>query len=238
VSSEIKVAAVFRSYAKSSDVVSEVVSRAQVSAAKASGVPGIDLVAFLVPSDHDCGETAQALSDAGVNAISASGYHSCGALNRAVETLQVADYTHVLFISNKAVNYLTEDAIATMRKAFSGKDNLGVIGMNIPELQGVQIVPIQNTFAMWDIAKLTEVGGFVSERDVEEVIPIARMLKRFYGAAFIDFDSGSLSIRESADGRSRHASVVSEKKERQVHDAEREGVTAGWIAMNVERISR
>jgi len=241
------IAAVFRSYAKTEEQVDEVVARALESAKVAAElkVDGREVfcrVIILVPTDYDYrGETAKKLVAAFQNVKSraevmvASGHHSSEALNHVMRVLNDANVDHALIISNKALSYLKADI---MKKASALLDFNLVVGVRIKELDDVHEMPIENTFAIWNVEHLLAVGGFTSKSGVEEIAPLSSMVERFRFCATIITSSGGgkLDIRKSADGAARHEEVKQTKRERQQLEAERCGVSLEFLNENIREV--
>lgn len=243
-----RVAVVFRSYAKSSEVVPEVVSRALVSARAATtlmaadGTPVFQEVLFLVPTDYDCGETVTALKklfdSEGVSArvCGASGHHSCGALNVAVELAHASQCSVVTIISNKAIGYLTSGIMVRALEEINA--NSAMVGVEIPELSVVSPVPINNTFAVWDVQKLMSVGMFETEVGVEEMAPIGRLVEKGETLSLIASQGEtSLTLRQSTDGQARHSEVKNTKTNRQLDELARVGVSLEQVLSSIKTIS-
>lgn len=219
-----KIGVIFRSYAKKDGRVKEVVERAYNSAIIANKV-GFDAVLFLVPSDDDCGLTSEALKtklqEAGVtNAIvlRANGHHSQEALNIGVDFLRSHGIDYVAIVSNKAASYMTDSVLHAARHAFS--NGARVVGVAVEELtEIVKDGRVQNTFAIWDAESLMRFGGFVTDRGVEEIIPLAVHVA-VYGPciAILEPSEGSLNVSQSADGKTRHHEVMSTKVPRQLEE--------------------
>lgn len=184
-------------------------------------------VALLVPSDHDCGETASALhrrllaeSMPEVAVWALPGHHSCEVLNGGVKGLQGKE-THAIIISGKALSYLTPAAMRGIDQAFA--DGGLVAGVATDELRDIVLSGrAQNTFAAWDIDALLDVGGFDSSKGVEEIAPIARLVQK-HGRCIAPLDSagGKLDIAQSDTARARHAEVMATKLERQLAECAR-----------------
>ncbi len=189
----------------------------------------ISRVLFVVPIDFDCGRTVdrirQALRfeelDHLCDVLPAHGHHSCGALNQGLHFLQAADIKYVAIVSNKVIEHVNQDVLETIACQLNA-GNL-VVGVKIQELADVEELPIENTFAVWDVEKLLSVGGFDSEIGVEEIAPIVKLVK-MYGAcvSVIQPKTGvKLNIRQSEDGKARHAEVKSTKGARQLQELQR-----------------
>lgn len=247
--SKKKIGLLLRSYAKTSADVSGVVARAIKSVTHASNLIGQDgevvfqSVVVLVPRDYDCGLTARALQkelklfeDCGVNVteLESCGHHSCGALNSAVAVLDSYSFSHVVMVSNKTIEALTNDTVEAMFKAFDS--GAKVVGVTVDELQDVVLEGrVQNTFTGWDIRSLQEVGGFDSENGVEEIAPTVRLIQK-YGPCIAVLDpkeKPALDIRKSADGEARHNEVMNTKLVRQQQEVERVGECFEFIRSGI-----
>jgi hypothetical protein len=191
--------------------------------------PVIQRIAFVVPSEYDCGATATALEDQlleegmrGIDVWSLPGHHSCEVLNEGIARLQLA-VTHAVIISGKAMSYLTVEAMNAVDQAFA--DSAKVAGVAVDELREVVLSGrIQNTFAAWDIDALRGVGGFDSSLGIEEIAPTARLAEK-YGRCIAPLDAagGALNIAPSETARARHLDVMTTKLARQRSEAERVG---------------
>lgn len=244
-----KVGLLLRSYAKKPEDVSSVVARAVKSVTNASGLLDSDgdelfqAVIVLVPRDYDCGKTAKAIQkefklfeDYAVStiAIEASGHHSCGALNAGITIYDLDSFDYAVIVSNKAIEALTTDTMDAMLRAFDC--GAKVVGVVVDELRDVVLEGrIQNTFAGWDIRSLQEVGGFDSEKGVEEIAPTVRLIQK-YGPCISVLDpkeKPALDIRKSADGKARHDEVMTTKLERQKQEVERVGASFDFIRSGI-----
>ena len=238
---------VFRSYAKKPELVPEVVARAQTSARLAAGLMIVgqyvfQKIVFLVPTDYDCGETANAISAAiksegdslasRVVVYGAEGHHSCGALNELLALLLLADQvSHVAIVSNKAGAYMTPEI---MRSAFAAiASGAKVVGVAMKEMEAIVLSGrVQNTFAVWDLEALADldVPGFDNEAGVEEIAPLIRLVRK-YGKciAVLESSDGKLDIRKSDDGKARHEEVMTTKVREQENEALRLGTEISFI---------
>lgn len=233
-----KIGILFRSYAKTSELLPEVEKRALKSARIACG---LGRTYFCVPVEYDCGKTAGCLRELFArNSLDASvlecvGHHSAGSLNAAVNSIFTDGLTHVAIISNKAVNYLTAEAMAMANEAFM--DGAKVVGFAIDELaEIVREGRIQNTFAIWNIEGLMmlDVPGFNSETGVEEIALSVRLIRK-YGPciAVLIPSSGKLDVRQSKDGEERHKEVMETKFRRQFEEAQRVGADFDFIKVGI-----
>jgi len=187
-----KIGLLLRSYAKTTEDVPGVVSRALKSIEHAcslrdkNGERIFSRVAVIVPRDHDCGHTrweivrALPISELFQPALirDVPGHHSCGALNEGIVILDSFNIDYAVIISNKAIKALTVPVVEAIIEAFA--KGAKVVGVAVDELQEFVLEGrIQNTFAGWDVRALREVGGFDSLAGVEEVIPLARLVETF-----------------------------------------------------------
>ncbi len=221
------------------DRVERAMAHAQQLVAVQQQFPSLRRVAFLVPSDYDCGETADALTDRqldadirGFGVWALPGHHSCEVLNEGVKRLQLA-VTHVLIVSGKAMSYFTAPALGAISQAFA--DSAKVTGLAVDELRDVVLSGrLQNTFAAWDIDALRGVDGFDSSTGVEEIAPIARLGEK-YGQCIAPLDAtgGTLDIASSETARARHQEVMTTKLARQQAEAERVGSSFGLIKASI-----
>jgi hypothetical protein len=247
---------IFRSYAKTPELVPEVVERAITSVKKARNIcffdkPFFNKIIIAVPTDYDCGLTMGQLHQKirndddvtlqwSVQILPFKGHHSCEVLNSAMSEMERWGPRFCLIASHKAISYLTED---NMRKViFALYNGFRVVGVRIKELNDVQESPIQNTFAVWD---LKEMGSFImeegkitelifdSELGVEEVAPLIRLQKLYGKCAAVINAEGSLNIRESEDGKARHKEVRDTKRALQEQEAARLGVTLDFVKENI-----
>lgn len=188
--------------------------------------PALKRIMLLVPSDYDCGYTAAALEvtlpELAHDVLEVPGHHSCEVLNEGVGQLEFTD-SNALIVSGKAMSYLTPAVMHGIDQAFA--DGALVAGLAIDELRDVVLSGrLQNTFAVWHIDALRGIGGFDSRTGVEEVAPLARLVKE-YGKCIapLDVAGGTLDIAESDTARARHAEVMSTKLSRQLAECERVG---------------
>lgn len=189
--------------------------------------PALKRIILIVPRDYDCGHTAAALAVAlpelAHDVLEVPGHHSREVLNVGIEKLGVMTMSRALIISGKAMSYLTPAVMWGIDQAF--EDEALVAGLAVDELRDVVLSGrIQNTFAAWDIDALVGIGGFDSRTGVEEIAPIARLVKE-YGKCIAPLSppSGTLDIAESDTARARHAEVMSTKLSRQLAECERVG---------------
>lgn len=244
-----RIGLLLRSYAKTPAEVPGVVARAIKSVTHASNLIGQDgeavfqTVVVLIPRDYDCGLTARALQkelklfeDCGVNVaeLEAYGHHSSGALNNAVTVLDSYSFDRVVMVSNKAIQALTARSVEAMIEAFDR--GAKVVGVAVDELQNVVLEGrIQNTFAGWDVPALLAVGGFDSEKGVEEISPIVRLIRQ-YGqcVAIIDpKEKPALDIRKTTDGDARHQEVMTTKITHQREEVQRFGADFDFIKSGI-----
>lgn len=117
--------------------------------------------------DHDCGQTLAALRKAvpfkSKNVIHAQAVDKgdlfCGVLNRGIGTLAVAGIDYAMVLSHGAKEYLRPDTLEQMMEAL--KAGARVTGIAIKELkQSVLEGRIANTFAIWNVQSLIDVGLF------------------------------------------------------------------------------
>lgn len=237
-----------RSYAKKQEDVADVVVRAIKSIEHARSLRDdfgdlmIGQIVVLVPGDYDCGKTADAIIRAltisgiarGVDVMEPDGHHSCGVLNAGMTTLPIWGMKRAIIISNKAIEALTTGTIEAMLTAFDR--GAKVVGVAVDELQGVVLEGrVQNTFAGWDVPALLAVGGFDSEKGVEEISPIVRLIRQ-HGqcVAIIDpKEKPALDIRKTADGDARHQEVMTTKITRQREEVQRVGADFGFIKSGI-----
>lgn len=164
-----------------------------------------------------------------VQVLGAPGHHSNGALNHAIELVAQKHCSVVAILSNKAVGYLNRDVIERANQLINF-DHVAVVGVEIPELSEVSPIPINNTFAVWDVEKLWVVGLFDSDIGVEEMAPIGRLVRKGENLAVISSGAEvSLSLRQSADGQARHDDVKNTKSTRQLKELERVGVSVDEV---------
>lgn len=191
---------------------------------------------FLVPQDHDCGQTAEALSQrfategfgfAEVHAF--SGHHSCEVLNEGLRAL-AGDTTHAIIVSGKALSpYLNVSSLLAIDQAFM--DGAKVAGLATDELRDiVRAGRIQNTFAAWDIEALLDQYAFDSKEGVEEIAPLIRLARKFGRCIVpINVDGGALDIHSSETATARHKEVMATKIARQTAECERLGSNFEFI---------
>lgn len=230
-----------RVYTPKPTEVADRVERAMAYAEQLANVqpqfPTLRRVAFLVPSDYDCGETArmleERLSDShGFDVWTLPGHHSCEVLNEGITRLQLA-VTHAIIVSGKAMSYMTLEVMRAIEHAFA--DSAKVTGIAVDELRDVVLSGrIQNTFAAWDIDALCGVDGFDSSTGVEEIAPIARLGEK-YGQCLapLDASGGALDIAPSETARVRHLEVMTTKLARQQMEAERVGSSFSLIKASI-----
>ncbi len=201
--------------------------------------PALRRLLLLVPIDHDCGHTHQALFDEGivdegmsnqVEAYEFYGHHSCEVLNEGLCRL-FSNVTHALIVSGKAMSYLTAQNLQAIDDAFA--NGAKVAGLAVDELRDTVLSGrIQNTFAAWDIKALQGVGVFDSKDGVEEIAPLIRLARK-YGKCIapIDVGKGELNIQDSQTARARHEEVMRTKTARQQVECDRLG-TSFWLIKN------
>lgn len=243
-----KIGLILRSYTKRPEDVAGVVARAVKSVARAStlldsnGEEIFSAIIVLVPQDYDCGETAKALKKElklfedcapSVVSLEVSGHHSCGVLNQGVAALDgLVDYA--VIISNKAIQALTADIMEAMLEAFD--NGARVVGVAVDELQDiVREGRIQNTFAGWDVLAFGDVGGFDSEKGVEEISPTVCLIRQ-HGPCIAVLDpveKPTLDIRKTADGDARHKEVMNTKLARQLAEVQRVGSDFDFIKSGI-----
>ena len=202
--------------------------------------PALRRVMILVPLDHDCKQTCQALLDRleldglsdHVEVYMPPGYHSCEVLNWGLAELST-NISHALIVSGKAVQYLTRDAMLAIDKAFDG--GAKVAGLAVDELRDQVLAGrISNTFAVWDIRALFQSGRFDSLIDVEEISLLIRMARMFGKCiAPIDVAHGTFDLHATATARERHEHVIRTKIERQIAECKRLGADFGFIQRSV-----
>ena len=202
--------------------------------------PALRRVMILVPLDHDCKQTCQALLDRleldglsdHVEVYMPPGYHSCEVLNWGLAELST-NISHALIVSGKAVQYLTRDAMLAIDKAFDG--GAKVAGLAVDELRCMVLDGrIQNTFATWDIRALIQSGKFDSMVDVEEIAVLIRLARTFGKCiAPIDVVSDSLDLHGTPTSRKRHEDVMRMKTGKQREECTRLGADFGFIQRSV-----
>lgn len=238
-----KIGLLLRSYAKKAEDVPGVVARAIKSIEHASGLRNedgrplfVDIV-VVVPREYDCGYTAGAILKElpssllrRVSAFEVPGHHSCRALNGGIDVLASLGVDYAIIISNKAIEALTASTVKAVLEALD--KGAKVVGVAIDELQDVVLEGrIQNTFSGWDVQALLAVGGFDSEKGVEEVAPTVRLIRK-YGPCIAVLNPNkklALDIRKTADGDARHKEVMTTKLERQLAEAKRVGADFDFI---------
>lgn len=219
----------FRAYARVPESLPEIIDRAKHSADTAlslavHGWPVFSKVVFMVPVDHDFGGTGAALrhvfaeASLDVLVIEAHGFHSSGALTHAVREMRALKMDRVLLISGKATPYLNEENMQRMLGALD--EGFVVVGLRLLDLEGYDVFPIANTFAAWDTSLLLHVGGFTTDRGVEEVTPYSKIYNLGYsGAVIVDPIGEGLSLRKSGEAIARHAEVMETKRRNQEEEA-------------------
>lgn len=238
-------ALIVRSYTPKQDEVEDRAVRALKVARDAhkltlTGAPALNPITFLVPTDHDCGKTANAIREKIAEAaldrvliIEAYGHHSSEALNEAVFTLRDFQMARAVIISGKAASYLTEATLAAIGVAFA--QGAKVVGVAVDELADIVCKGrVQNTFCAWDIPALVGVGVFDSKGGVEEIAPTVRLIKR-YGpcVAVLTTEGGNLNILQSETARARHDEVMRTKAPRQQQEVERLGVDFAFLRSGI-----
>lgn len=245
------IAMLLRSYAKTENLVEEVVERAVVSVKKANnltifGQQVIAKIIIAIAEDYDCGKTKQALEKrlseehllAEVHSF--KGHHSHEVLNLGVEMLVEEGLDYCLIISNKAVNYLNQKTMLKVLVAlFAG---FKAVAVKIRELSESEALPTENTFMLYDLSEVRYCPNeliaqqllFKSKIAVEEIDPVVDLIKT-YGkkAVAVVEGEGSLNIRESVDGQARHKEVKDTKRARQEQECERLGVTIAFVKNNI-----
>ncbi len=240
-----------RSYAKKACDAEDVAERAMMSVIRGyyhhtnDGADTFEQIVVLVPRDYDCGDTAgiirkelekEGLTDRAI-VLAPQGHHSCGVLNAGIELLEGEGIERAVIISNKTITALTNQAMNAVSIAF--EHGAKVVGVGVDELEEiVRAGRVQNTFAVWDIKALMEVGGFDSDGGVEEIVPSIRLVRK-YGqciAVLVPSETSTLNIRKSPDGEARHKEVMDTKLARQQTEADRLGadlsiLTDGLMAL-------
>jgi hypothetical protein len=234
--SDNKYGTLLRVYTPKPEEVSGRVDRAVGYArqvAKIRGIiPQVGKLIFLVPSEHDCGQTADALrarlfgEDAQETIVlETSGHHSCETLNEGVAESERLGVTHAIIVSGKAMGYFTPEILRSVDDMF-GTVKLHVVGVATDELRDIVLAGrVQNTFAVWDIDALNEVGGFDAKNGVEEIAPLVRLcqLGKHRRIGVISPPGGTLDIADSETARARHAEVMKTKIARQYDECQRLG---------------
>jgi hypothetical protein len=230
-----------RVYTPEADEVSGRVERAVTHARQILAVseefPALRRVMFLIPIDHDCGETYSALRtrvleeelNGLVEVYALPGYHSCEVLNQGLLELSMGT-SHALIVSGKALSYLTAPVLATIDNAFKSGAKVAVDQLRDIVLEG----RIQNTFAAWDIDALLGVGGFDCKLDVEEMAPLIRLARKFGPCiAPVNIGPGALDLHPSSEAQARHTHVMAEKLGRQEAECKRLGSSFDFIRESV-----
>jgi hypothetical protein len=187
-------------------------------------------VLLLVPTDYDFGGSARAIDFAiagmpNVFVLGAPGHHSSGVLNAAVDFAYEKGATHIVFLSGKAGGYFTRRTAERISRRLAIGDK--AVGVLIKELDGVQPVPFQNTFAAYEIDALRSAGGFTSLDGVEEMSVLVAFARRGWDISILVPDEGAkLQIREHGGAAERHAEVKDTKVERQLAALAAAGTTA------------
>ena len=201
------------------------------------------VITFLVPVDYDCGETARAirnkLRDAHLEGrtlvLEATGYHSCEALNEAVQALHnLGDITNALIMSGKAASSLTEPVLKAIDDAFAA--GAKVVGVAVDELAEIVLEGrVQNTFCGWKINPLLIVGGFKAKNGVEEIGATIRLLRMYSQCIAVLDPMGKkpLDILQTETGRARHVEVMETKTARQIQEAKDAGVDFTFIKRGI-----
>ncbi len=191
--------------------------------------------------DHDCGGTAGLIhevvrSERFSRVISLEkGDSFCGALNRGVWECVTDTFQYALIMSPKAREYLTAENVDLMREALS-KPGALVAGLVLPELaDSIREGRIANTFAMWYLPALVQVGGFdlmarqgfIGEdrpnAGVEEIAPLIRLVETF-GPCIVPVEpagEAALSLRSDSG---THGTKIDTKLPRQQAHASALGV--------------
>jgi hypothetical protein len=238
-----KTALLVRSYTPNDGEVADRAERALKVAQAASTFDSIALVAFLVPTDHDCGKTAQAirnrLYDAGANnktiVIEAGGHHSCGALNEALRDLNAKYVERVVIMSGKAQGYLTGATLGGIDEAFV--KGAKIVGVAVDEhVELVHEGRVSNTFCAWDLNALLDVGGFDSDVGVEEIAAALKIVhaNEHKGPCIAVLDApGVLDVLKVASAKARHAEVMATKTSRQQSEAARLGYNLKFLKTGI-----
>lgn len=219
-----KVGALLRCFARTPEQVDGAVAQTISSVhtmlkVKVGDDPFVRRVEILVPLDQsygdcDCGQTSGKLRDAVltsglehvyVNEVS-HGDIFVGVLNYGIAKLLRAGCDYGVILSKEAEAYFTAEAAQELVTAIEG--GAKVTGIALNELtESVMQGRIANTFAMWDLMALMQVGGFdwrsakpkkdsvivtraqtwdakkgLSAYDlagVEEIVPMIRMVRTF-----------------------------------------------------------
>lgn len=149
-----------------------------------------DDVVILVPTDKDCGETAQSLTAAvqkngfqrQVVILAVSGSPNTTVLNDGVAHLHQNDCTHVCIVSGKAQRFITTPVLVEIIDAVTGGAKVVGVAVDVELTNRIAAGFVLNTFAVWEINALLQAGGFTVEHDsskggVEEVAPLVGIVR-------------------------------------------------------------
>lgn len=228
---------IIRVYTSNPDNVSDRVDRAVSHAQHISGlrkcVQGLGTILFLVPSEHDCGETQSALTArlkmeqiSDVQVAGTTGLPWRETLNYGIERAHSSGATHAIILSGKAVNSCTKEVMQNIDNLLS-KHTLAVVGVAVDEFKYIVMSGrVLNAFAVWDVKMLREAGGFDAPNGVEEIAPMIRLC-RARGACIgvLDGSDSALCIADSPEARKRHQRILLTKRSRQMLESDRMGVS-------------
>jgi hypothetical protein len=219
------------------DRVARAINHAHQLANLANKHGGIRKLFFLVPREHDCGNTADALASRlalerisfDIEVVRSPGHHSSDTLNDGVIRASTLA-THVIIISGKALGFFTLDVMHKIDTALS-VINFRAVGVAVPELRDIVLSGrVQNTFAVWHIAALRDVGLFDAKNGVEEIAPLVHLCSKYrtcIGVLDVCTEKHGLDISNSDTAQDRHKEVMSTKITRQLEELKRFNIFDG-----------
>jgi hypothetical protein len=210
----VKIGAILRVFSKEPANVEATVARAARNVRYLKGL--VDTVVVMVASDSDCGLTADALSSAiGTESfvVAASGSNSKEVLNRGFHVVEQSMCDIALVVSGKAAESLDSKIVLAAKMEFAN-DNVSAVGVTLdPELnQLIRLGFVQNTCSFWRTSHFEQIGGFTSERGVEEVSVLCELQRRGYSSVILQTADKELSVRN--EDKERRAEILRTKWER------------------------
>jgi len=193
-------------------------------------------IVALVPSDKDCGQTADALRDQvkSVIVLECPGSPNTDVLNQGLQTLANLGCSHAVIASNKAIEAVTPRTMFTIERAVNA--GACVAGVAFDEFAtGVQEGMILNTFAAWDLGMATKFGGFVTEHPTkggcEEISLLAKFCREVRDPfiAVIKDPKVVAQVMNTTEAQERFAKILTSKVSRQDDLLKHEGITREQI---------
>lgn len=171
-----QVGAIFRTCASSRQTLPLVLIRALENIRSAKHA-GLSPILFVIPRDHDCGETADCLRraasrDDSIIVMQTSGeLESVLLLKRAFTQLQFYGIEYAAVVSHQGARYLNRTMVQKAQKAF--ERGRKVVGVMLPGRNNA--LPISNECAFWHIDTLFNVGAFKNVCGLFELVTLLRI---------------------------------------------------------------